>query len=87
MTGLIAEYLVANGLVLSLSIFLTLNQRIETGLFGTLGLSMIGVAAAVNVFKPAWDVCAVDGPEALMLTGMAVSGLWFVASALRKRHE
>ncbi|MEX3555350.1 MAG: holin [Burkholderia gladioli] len=84
---LIPAFVVANAAVLALSIFLTLSRKIDTGLLGTLGLSMIGVAAAANVLKPAWSPCAVDGPESLMLYGTATVGVWVLREwFLGKKH-
>ncbi|WP_321944516.1 holin [Burkholderia cenocepacia] len=83
-------YFAANALVLGVSILLTLNQKIETGVLGALGLSMIGVASAINLLKPMWLICAVDGPETLMVIGMAVIGVRIVsrrANTWRKEHK
>ena len=46
---------------------------------GAPSVSIIGIAAAVNVLKPIRMLPATDLPETLMMVGMAIVCLWVMA--------
>lgn len=75
---LVPLFFVANVIVLGGCIWLALSDAIKTGFWGTTGFSAIGLAAVGNLFKPFWMRHAIDGPEVLMLAGMAIVGLWLM---------
>jgi len=69
---MVATFLVANAIILGFSVWVTLARGLPTGWWGTLGFSIIGVAAAANLFKPLHLHQAIDLPETLMMVGMAI---------------
>ncbi|AHN74679.2 holin [Pandoraea pnomenusa] len=72
----VSIFFVANIIVLGACIWVALSDTVKTGFWGTVGFSAIGLAAVGNLFKPVWMRHAIDGPEVLMLVGMAIVGLW-----------
>ncbi|WP_176399091.1 holin [Pandoraea sp. PE-S2T-3] len=71
-------FIAANVVVLAACIWVALSDEMSTGLWGTTGFALIGLSAAINLFKPIWAREAIDGPEILMLVGMAVVGIWMM---------
>jgi len=72
-------FFVANVVVLAACIWAALSDALFTGFWGTTGFALIGLSAAINLFKPFWMRHAIDGPEVLMLVGMAIVGVWLMA--------
>ncbi|VVD64212.1 holin [Pandoraea pneumonica] len=77
-TLLVCLFIAANIIVLAASIWISLSDALPTGFWGTFGFAMIGLSAAINLSKPIWMREAIDGPEILMLVGMAVVGIWMM---------
>lgn len=75
----VSVFYAANVVVLGACIWVTLSDAIATGFWGTTGFVAIGLAATGNLFKPFWMRHAIDGPEVLMLVGMAIVGVWLMA--------
>ncbi|VVE85051.1 holin [Pandoraea sputorum] len=69
-------FFIANVIVLAGCIWVALSDAVKTGFCGTVGFSAIGLAAVGKLFNPVWMRHAIDGPEVLMLVGMAIVGLW-----------
>lgn len=72
-------FFIANVIVLAGCIWLALSDAITTGFWGTTGFSAIGLASVGNLFKPVWMRQAIDGPEVLMLVGLAIVAIWLMA--------
>ena len=72
----VAIFFIANVVVLGACIWVALTDAVKTGVWGTTGFAAIGVAAVGNLFKPVWMRHTIDGPEILMLVGMAIVSLW-----------
>ena len=77
-TLLVCLFVAANIVVLAASIWIALSDALPTGFWGTSGFALIGLSAAINLSKPIWMREAIDGPEILMLVGMAVVGIWMM---------
>lgn len=72
-------FFIANVVVLAACIWVALSDAIKTGFWGTTGFSAIGLASVGNLFKPVWMRHAIDGPEVLMLVGLAIVSIWVMA--------
>lgn len=75
----VSVFFIANVIVLAGCIWLALSDAITTGFWGTTGFSAIGLASVGNLFKPVWMRQAIDGPEILMLVGLAIVVIWLMA--------
>ncbi|WP_331708676.1 holin [Pandoraea sputorum] len=75
----VSMFFIANVIVLAGCIWLALSDAITTGFWGTTGFSAIGLASVGNLFKPVWMRQAIDGPEILMLVGLAIVVIWLMA--------
>ncbi|VVE78216.1 holin [Pandoraea sputorum] len=75
----VSVFFIANVIVLAGCIWLALSDAITTGFWGTTGFSAIGLASVGNLFKPVWMRQAIDGPEILMLVGLAIVAIWLMA--------
>ncbi|VVE82580.1 holin [Pandoraea sputorum] len=74
----VSLFCIANVIVLGACIWVALTDAVKTGFWGTTGFAAIGVAAVGNLFKPVLMRQSIDGPEVLMLVGMAIVGLWMM---------
>ncbi|KUZ35285.1 hypothetical protein [Burkholderia territorii] len=73
---MVTIFILANLVVLGFCIWITVADSISTGWWGTLGFSVIGIAAAVNVVKPIRMLSVIDMPETMMACGMAIVCMW-----------
>lgn len=78
----VSIFVVANVIVLGACVWVALSDAVKTGFWGTVGFAAIGVASVGNLFKPVLMRHAIDGPEVLMLVGMAIVGLWVMGRKL-----
>ncbi|WP_260427245.1 MULTISPECIES: holin [unclassified Burkholderia] len=76
---MVTIFILANLVVLAFCIWIAVTDAIATGWWGTVGFSIIGISAAVNVLKPISMLPVIDMPETLMLVGLAIVCVWVVA--------
>jgi len=69
---MVTIFFIANAIILAFCIWITIARGLPTGWWGLLGFSIIGIAAAANLFKPIQMHRAIDLPETLMMVGMAI---------------
>ncbi|AOJ31427.1 holin [Burkholderia metallica] len=87
---MVSIFVLANLIVLLFCIWITVTDGISTGWWGTLGFSVIGVAAMGNVLKSVRMVTAIDMPETVMMVGVAIVCLWVMGRRAywwKKEHK
>ncbi|RQS88081.1 holin [Burkholderia seminalis] len=73
---MVTIFVLANLIVLAFCIWIAVTDAIATGWWGTVGFSIVGISAAVNVLKPIRMLPAIDLPETMMTVGTAIVCLW-----------
>lgn len=86
----ISIFVLANLIVLAFCIWITVTGEIVTGGWGTLGFSIVGLAAMANLVKPIRMAATIDIPETTMLVGFAIVAVWITVRKIywwAKEHK
>ncbi|MBR8393342.1 holin [Burkholderia cenocepacia] len=73
---MVTIFVFANLIILAFCIWIAVTDAIATGWWGTVGFSIVGISAAVNVLKPIRMLPVIDLPETMMTVGTAIVCLW-----------
>lgn len=84
---MVTVFYLANLVVLLFCMWIAITNVFVTGWWGTLGFSIIGIASAVNMFKPMRMSAAIDMPETLMLVGLAIVCVWIMVRVAYWRRK
>lgn len=76
-------FFIANVVVLMFCIWISVTDGVATGWWGTIGFGTVGLGAMLNLLKSLKLAHAIDGPETLLIVGLAIVCVW---AAVRKAY-
>ncbi|TDK68048.1 hypothetical protein [Sapientia aquatica] len=74
---------ISNGVMLVLCLWAVLDQRVRTGMLGTILFGLVGIAAFINICRPE-QLLISEHAEVLLNAVQALLSIWFW---LRWRHS
>ncbi len=74
---------ISNAIVLAVCLWVVLNPRVHTHIFGTVSLSCLGLISAMNVLKPGFAGFFSAESQTFANVSLACLALWFYARYCR----
>ncbi|QTP32828.1 hypothetical protein B7759_01406 [Burkholderia glumae] len=73
---MLTVFFIANVVVLMFCIWISVTDGVATGWWGTIGFGTVGLGAMLNLLKSLKLAHTIDGPETLLMVGLAIVCVW-----------